>query len=210
MPNIPKKTTLRQFLFGDYDKDGVRNIDDPKPLDKSKKWPTRSSKFYHKTRMGGQDVKLSKVIHDTEKKNKQSTPLFRRLLKQNKGSYGRTKTVPSTLDKLVKHHHSDIRDTSAVTITTKDRKSAFKKAKQIKQKYKTDSKEYDNFYKKPKGGVYYGIHLGILGKNKERVEVQVKSKKMDEHSKKMHDTYKKGKNLSKYKKEGKELYKKGF
>ena len=210
MPSISKKTTLRQFLFGDYDKDNVKNIDDIRPLDKSKKWPPHGSKYYTKPRMGGQDVKMSTVLHKTEKKNKQSIPIFKRLLKQNKGSYGRTKTVPSTLDKLVKKHHHRVHDTSAITITTKDRKTAFKKAKELKKKYKTDPKEYDNFYRKPKNGVYYGIHLGILGKNKERVEVQIKSKKMDEHGKQMHDAYKKGKDLASFKKKGKELYKQGY
>lgn len=210
MPNLSRKTTLRQFLFGDIDHDSVKNIDDYRPLDKSKSWPSPNSKYYHKAHMGGQDVKLSKVLYDTETKNKQGASTFNRLLKENKGSYGRVKTVPSTLDKLVQYHHNDIHDTSAVTIVTKDRKSAYKKASELKKKYKHDPKESDDFYKKPKNGVYYGLHLGLFGKNKERVEVQIKSKKMDEHGKKMHSAYKKRKDLTKFKKKGKELYKEGY
>ena len=210
MPIIQKKTTLRQYLFGDYDKDHVKNIDDYRPLDKTKKWPDRGSKYYHKPRMGGQDVKMSKVLYDVERNNKKPASLLKKILKENPNSYGRVKTVPSTLDKLNRRHHSKIHDIGAVTIVTKNRKEAYKTANKLKKKYRHDPDETDDFYKRPKGGAYYGIHLGLLGKNRERVEVQIKSKKMDEHSKKMHDVYKKQKDLTKFKKIGKDLYNKGY
>jgi len=40
MSRPKKNTTLRQFLFQDFDSDGVKNVDDPYPYDKSRsRWP---------------------------------------------------------------------------------------------------------------------------------------------------------------------------
>jgi ppGpp synthetase/RelA/SpoT-type nucleotidyltranferase len=229
-----KDISNKEYMFGDFDKDGVKNIDDPKPFNpKVSKYPKQADnpKYYHKARYGDgkQEVLLSEELKQFEKHNNKRSPILKLFLKENKGSYGRIKTVPSTMKKLrtryltprslTKDERKDnqvgIMDIAGVTVRTKDRKEANKKASEIKKKYRYDPRETDNYYKNPKGNVYFAHHIGLKHpKNKEiRVEVQVKSTKMDLLHDKMHKAYKRDKPKAvnkRFRKPAKKLFDLGF
>lgn len=204
---------LNEFIFSDYDKDGTKNIDDPKPFDKNvDDFPSQVNNLdhYRDTRFGGGEVKLSDVLKKTYDTNQASSQKLKKILKDNPGSYGRIKTVPSTLNKLVQKYGEKIHDTAGITIIAKNRKEVYKIANDIKKKYSFDPSETDDFYKNPKGRVYRAYHIGLLDENGSRIEVQVKTKPMAELHKEMHEAYKNQEDLMKFKKRSDKLYKQGY
>jgi (p)ppGpp synthase/HD superfamily hydrolase len=195
----------------DYDKDGVRNIDDPFPFDSShSKWPKieKQPRYYQRARYGGLDLKFSNVLMNIENHNNQHSKGVQNIVRSNKNSVGRIKTIPSTINKLAETGLMDIGDIAGVKILTKDRKQAYDKMLEVKQQFRTNPKYYDDFYKKPKNKVYYGLHAEVL--NPFPTEVQVKSRKMDALSIKTHLLYKRHQDMTKYVKIGKHLFNLGF
>jgi len=214
---IKKNITNGEFIYGDFDKDGTLNIDDPKPFDPGvSKYPTHEEnpKYYHKARYGDgeREVLLSDELRAIERYNNDKAPHMKTFLKENPGSFGRIKTVPSTMKKLRTRHLDNIKDVAGVTILTTTRRQATTKAWQIKKKYMFDPKETDDYYKNPKGGEYFAHHIGVVSKKNPRLnlEVQVKTKKMFALHKEMHTAYKKGKSSPAHKKKAKKLFKMGF
>ena len=213
MSRPKKSTTLRQFLFQDFDSDGVKNIDDPYPYDKSRsRWPDAKKKpsYYHKARYGGFDTKMSTVLMEIEKNNNNHGVLMRSFIRENPGSSGRVKTIPSTIGKLSKQGLSNLHDVAGAKVISKDRKSARAKKSQIRKKYRNDPKEYDDFYRTPGKGGYRAFHVGLVGKNNRRCEVQVKTKPFDDLSVEMHEVYKRGGDLSPFEKRALKFFKQGF
>jgi|TARA_R100000093_G_scaffold71646_1_gene48172 ppGpp synthetase/RelA/SpoT-type nucleotidyltranferase len=214
----PKKlenVSNKEYIFDDFDKDGVANIDDPKPFNsKVSKYPehSESKAYYHKARYGGGEVLLSEELSAIEEHNNRRTKLLKKFLKGNPKSIGRIKTVPSTMKKLRQRYIQNLKDVAGATVLTKNRKQANVRTDQIKKKYRFDKKETDNYYKNPLGGVYYAHHIGLIdSRNKDiRLEVQVKSKKMFNLHKKMHIAYKKNQPTKIFKKRAKKLFDLGF
>lgn len=209
---INKNVSNRSWMFGDYDEDGVKNIDDPKPLNPKISKANEDKKFWMKSNFYGGEVKLSDELLALQKNNNSYTPKLKQILRDNKGSFGRIKTVPSTLKKLRERNILSIGDIAGATILTKNRKQAYKKEKSLSKKYSFDPLARDDFYKDPKGNVYYAIHNKVLlKKNDPRgIELQIKSKKMSNLGKEMHPYYKKGKLPSFFSKKSKKLYKLGY
>lgn len=206
---INKNVSHRKWMFGDFDKDGVANIDDPKPLDpKIKKWDKPSP---NKTSFGDNEVKLSNELKAIERHNNSYAPFLVQFMRNNNVKIGRVKSVPSTIKKLRERHIDKIKDLIGAMMVTKNRKEAFRRSRDIERRYRTDPKEKDDYYRNPLGDVHYGIHQGLLfGKNNKRMELQIKSKPMFEHDKKIHPYYKSNKSLKRFIKKGKELYRKGY
>ncbi len=213
MSRPKKNTTHRNYLFGDFDGDGVKNIDDYRPFDRKRSKfpdPKKNPEYYHKSRYGGFDTNLSDVLLNIENQNNRNAPLLKKTLRQNPGSYGRVKTVPSTIGKLAKRGLGDLHDTAGATIVEKNRASAKAKRNQVRKKYRTDPKESDNFYKKPGKGGYMAFHEGLIGKNDSRLELQIKTAPMEKLHKDMHEAYKLGKDLTGFKTKAFKLRKLGF
>lgn len=187
-----KPTTNNTLLFGDIDKDGVRNIDDPRPFNKTISTPPEHKSYYTKARFSGHDIKLSDELKALERHGNKYSPLLKKFLEENRNSYGRIKTVPSTMKKLRTRHIQNVGDIAGVTVEVDNYKQVKEKVAQIKKRYKTILNKEDNFYKKPKGGVYYAHHLTITDKKGNEMEVQIKTHKQAKLHARMHHIYKKG------------------
>ena len=90
-------------MFGDFDRDGIKNIDDLYPFNNKKKNypnPNKPGQYYIKSRYGNNETLLSDVLKNIYKRNDQNSAKLNSLLHSNPGSFGRTKTVPSTIKKL--------------------------------------------------------------------------------------------------------------
>ena len=210
---IKKNTTFRSYLFGDFDGDGTKNIDDPKPFDpKKSKWPSpkKNPGYYHKARWGNNEVLLSDELRAWKKNNNRYRPLLNKFLNDNPGAEGRIKTVPSTMKKLRERYINKLGDIAGVRVLTNNRATAKKAFERTKRKYPYDPKETDDYYAKPLGKVYYAYHTSLKGKKGVRVEAQFKSREMSSLSDKTHKAYKLKKPMRKYIKKGKMLYKKGY
>ncbi len=210
---IPKKTTLKKLMFGDFDGDGVKNIDDPKPFSSKKKLypdPYRSKTYYNKSRYGNNETLLSDVLKSIYKTNNKNALNMNTFLKNNPKAFGRTKTVPSTIKKLNEKYYDELTDIHGTTIVVNTRKQVFNKVAELKKKYKVVKDK--NYYSNPQGGVYYAYHL-IIDKKGTLIEVQVKTRKMFELvHKKMHSAYKNKdtKKLNAMKQLAYDLYKRGY
>ena len=210
---IPKNITLKKLIFGDFDGDGVKNIDDTRPFsNKKSKYPDpyKSKIYYQKSRYGNNETLLSKTLKSIHTKNNKNAKTMTTFIKNNPGAFGRTKTVPSTIKKLDSKYYNDLSDVHGTTIVVTSRAQVYNKIKQLKKKYTVIQDK--NYYKNPQDGVYYAYHL-IIQKNNAKIEVQVKTRMMMKmvHMK-MHTAYKNKdqKKLSQFKKLAKELYNKGY
>jgi hypothetical protein len=79
---VPKETTQREYIYGDFDKDGIKNIDDLHPFRKDTKEELeneeKNPEFWKKSQLHGGEVKLSNELHALERyNNKFSQPLKR-------------------------------------------------------------------------------------------------------------------------------------
>jgi len=211
-PQKLKKVGVREYIYGDFDKDRVKNVDDPRPFDPEiKQYPNidKNPRFYHKAQYGGTEVKLSTALLNIEKYNNAQRPFLKRFLRTQKNSSGRIKTVPSTIDKLSKRGITQLSDVSALTIETQNRKQAYQRASVLKKVYKTVPKQYSDYYRKPLFQ-HRALHLGLINPRGNNVEVQVKSSRFAALDRLAHGSYKRGRIPQKLIKRGQELYSKGY
>lgn len=206
---IKKDTTNNQWLFSDFDKDGIKNIDDGYPLNKEKgQIPKNNPTYFHKTRMVDTEIKLSNVLLRVRKHIKSFEPHFQKFLKENPQAKGRIKSVASVINKTVNKKMYNMGDIAGVKLLTKDRKEAYNLNKHIR-KTQNVKRKYDDFYKNPKDKVYYALHNDLKLPNKQSMEIQIKSIEMDNFAKTTHTGYKKQKSQKKFIKEGRRLYRLG-
>jgi len=220
-----KNVGIRRFLFSDFDRDGVKNVDDYKPFDRSvKKYPDgkKHPNYYHRARFGNDEnnVLLSSELLSLERLNNKRADFLNGFLASNKGSFGRIKSVPSTMKKLRERFYNPkvfsgevgVFDVAGATILSNTRRGAFVKAKNIRGRYRVDEAQSDNYYANPKDNVYYAVHLGLVDSRNPniRLEVQSKSKRMYDFQKGVHSAYKRGERLDRFVKPSKRLFDLGF
>ena len=226
IPKSWKNINQQKFIFGDFDKDGVKNIDDPYPFDKSRSQAPpfvlpnlQPNPYYHKARFSGGEIKLSYALQRIESLNNQNTPIIKKFIKDNPNAYGRVKTVASTMDKLTKRYYPQLGDVSGVTIETNKRIEAQRKFNQLKNKSNVVAGSVDDYYSKPLNGVYSAYHLTLKnpplknGYPERRLEVQIKTHKMKQLHSEMHPVFKKGiveKERLSFAKRLKRLYSQGY
>jgi len=216
-------------MYSDFDKDGVKNIDDPYPADSKKfRWKDarKHPEYYRKARYGNNEVLLSEELQAIERYNNSRIPFMNKTIAKNKPSKVRIKTVPSTIKKLREKYleprtlskeerrtnRIGIYDIVGMKIVTKNRKEALRKSAIVKKKNKTDKVLYDNYYRKPKGDVYYAVHHSIINPKdrKQRIEMQITSKRMSNLADSTHSAYKHKESMQKYIKKGKKLFREGY
>ena len=83
-----------------------------------------------------------------------------------------------------------IGDIGALTIETKNRKDALTLTKKIRATLPNLKKKFNNFYAKPTGGIYRAYHVQLIDKNKNQLELQIKSSKMAKLHAQLHPYYK--------------------
>jgi len=213
----PQRTTsLHTLMFGDFDKDGIMNIDDPKPFNPNvKKMPmvNRNYKRYHTSQYADPETKLSTELMAIKHYNDSHAKALHHILRAGRHAVGRVKTVPSTIHKLRKKYIHHIGDVAAATHITKTRAEAFAARKRTRKHlesrgFRRITHRSDNYYKKPKNG-HYGLHdtWDIHGR---KVELQYKSRHMQQLDVKMHPHYKKKKIPPKFISMGHYLYRRGY
>jgi ppGpp synthetase/RelA/SpoT-type nucleotidyltranferase len=219
---VNRNTTLTSYLFGDFDRDGVKNADDPYPFNRSKsKWPNGLS-YYQRSRFGGGEVLLTEALKKTQDFNNHNIPLYKTLLRNNPGSYGRVKSVPSTIRKLVNKEWAEKRpksmrifDSVGLTIPLIRRKEVYKKAKDLVARrgdgYSRIIERENHYSNLVRGKGAYGAYHLIVGDSRgRRAEIQVKTKKFADLTNEMHPYYKAGKIPDRFKTRALALFRKGY
>jgi hypothetical protein len=215
---VKKNTTHKQYLYGDFDKDKITNIDDPRPFNpKQQEIITRM----HSLRRLDKEVPLSKVLKMVEARIGRHRKVLKTAIAENPGAYGRLKSVPSYLKKLLIKESTKkgrrIFDIAAISLTPERREDVLKAHTQNIEKfskYRLDV-DSDSMFKKPKPGGFRGINVTGYYKGG-ALEMQFKTKKMAEVAGRMHPWYKKRdtqegrEKLAEFKKETDELAKQGL
>ena len=180
-PRLIKRSALtnRQFLYGDFDRDKTRNIDDALPYDPTQKGST-------------EEILLSDEIQNLENYRESFEGTTEEMAKdfEKKGYMikHRVKTPYSIMNKLRRNYLDSIQDIGGVLILVDTKDQAKKAAKYVESKYNIIDK--DDYYKTPKQG-YEAIHFNVIFKDNIH-EIQIKTK--DDFKKHLawHLAYKKG------------------
>jgi len=193
-----KSMTNRQYIHGDYDKDGVVNIDDKRPFDKK-----RSDRV-------NPEVSLSATFRYINKKRRKAKKVAKPIAKKYDMKY-RIKDTYSTINKAVRTNPGITNDFIGL------RKETFKRAKAKKQWHKFNKNQnipksgQENKYKTLAGtnNPYRAFHSNF--KIKEfGTEAQFRTKKFGKLNDKMHTEYKKTGNIKKFIPKSKELINLGY
>lgn len=177
-----------QAIFGDYDKDGVANINDVSPLDKSKMGKVEQIEL---------DQTFKKLI---DLKNNLDDKMYKALDKLDKKApknaefYARTKTPFSIVKKLVDKRLLDpkkgLTDMIGTTVVVSDHKELEKVKNDIQKGLMGEVLDFDDFYKFPNNG-YRAYHF-IVEFEGMPVEIQLKTKRQKQLNEVSHEFYKKG------------------
>ena len=175
-------------VYGDFDKDGIVNIDDANPLDKTKSGQVEGVEL-RKTfdKLLGVKAELDEIMYDAVETLDEKAP---------KGAdiYARTKTPYSILKKLVEKRMLDpkrgLTDMIGTTIAVDNQKELEKVRDDIDGGLLGKVLDRDDFYKTPNAG-YMAYHYIVEYKGVP-VEVQLKTKNMKKLHEVSHEAYKNG------------------
>ncbi len=171
----------RSYLFGDFDNDGVPNIDDKYPFNKRKKGRVT-------------EISLAKELNAYRKaalEYKKETLKINNYFKAKgyKTKY-RVKSVNSILNKLRRKRLATVQDIGGVMILTKSPEGSYKAGQMLKKNFKVV--DTDDYYQKPLSKFYRALHYVILVNGK-YLEVQIKTSKEASIHLRVHTKYKEGK-----------------
>jgi len=222
----PKSSdTIEHFLFGDYDEDGVMNIDDPAPFDPDiSEYPEirEDPEYYLQARFGSPDLLFSDVLLSIKHHNDSQAPILWDFLQQNPGAFGRVKSVPSTINKLyrkpVKASNGEeifaidtFKDIVGASLVMDNREQVYKMGDYINKSYDVIPGMSKDFYElNDRSDPYRGLHHTIRDKEGRRLEVQMRSKPFDDLSVQVHPYYKAGEDMSQFMDEVDRLIDEGF
>jgi hypothetical protein len=177
-----------QGIFGDYDGDGVTNVNDLNPLDKKKVGRVDNIEIDETFRKlidlkNDLDVKMYEVLDELDKK-----------APKNAEFYARTKTPFSIVKKLVDKRLLDpkkgLTDLIGTTVVVSNQKELEKVKKDLDNGLMGDVLDFDDFYENPNNG-YRAYHYIVLFKGTP-IEVQLKTKMQKQLNEVSHEFYKKG------------------
>jgi len=193
-----KNTTNKQYIHGDYDKDGVPNIDDKRPFDKSRKGSVNP------------EVSLSKTIRYVDQKRREAKKIAKPIAKKYGMQY-RIKDTYSAINKAVRLSPGVTSDFIGLRKETIKREEAKKKWMLFNKQQNVPKSGQDNKYKTLAGtnNPYRAFHSNLMIK-KFGAEAQFRTKKFGKLNDKMHTEYKKTGNTKRFIPFSKKLIRLGF
>lgn len=193
-----KRMTNRQYIHGDYDGDGVANIDDKKPFNKKK------------SKRVNPEVSLSTTIKYIESKRRAAEKIARPIAKRHKMKY-RIKGTYSVINKRVRSASNVSGDFIGFRGETMTRSEAIAKWKKFNKTLKVKRSGQDNKYKTLKGSKnpYRALHsdFELEGYG---TEAQFRTKKFGKLNDEMHIVHKNRGDTSKFLPRSKKLIKQGY
>lgn len=187
---IPRSISNEEFLFGDFDNDGISNIDDKYPNDPSKRIPINKE-----LRLGDelQTLKSYADMHSPLLKTFSGIIKHKLNVPEDRIS-SRVKHEISIMNKLRKKYLKEVTDVAGMRILAKD----FDELERFEQGLRTfftnstDGYDEKNYYKKqlPNNPCYRGSHF-VSKYNGLHVEVQLQTERVHQVADKFHKIYKK-------------------
>jgi ppGpp synthetase/RelA/SpoT-type nucleotidyltranferase len=187
-PNVnPRKY---EGIMGDYDKDGLPNADDPKPLVATK----RAKKSIEQLKFA--DI-FQNLLNRTDVMYEEMNEFVEKLKKQKPADanlYARTKTPYSIINKLIESRLLDekrgLKDVVGTTLTFDTEQELFDFADKVKNGQLGNVIDYEDMYQQLRGDGYRAIHV-IIEQNGIPIELQLKTKRQKAFNEMTHDLYKK-------------------
>ena len=175
-------------IFGDYDNDGIMNVDDEEPLNASKKSNVEALKFADSfDYLLNVKSQLDDIMEDSIEILKNNSP-------ETADIYARTKTPYSILKKLIFKRMLDpkkgLTDMVGTTIAVDNYKQLQSVKNEIQSGILGEVMDFDDFYANPNAG-YMAYHFIVRVKGIP-VEVQLKTKRMKKLNMISHEFYKDG------------------
>lgn len=175
---LHKNITNNTFLFGDADKDSVKNIDDSHPLDPKKNESPEMKLSEELGRIDEERTKYKGVVKGVEG----------RLKRQGFKTQSRVKGRNSIVNKLRRNYFRELKDIGGVMVLTKDKAESYNVGRFIEGNFFVVEKK--DYYIAPKDGYYRALHYVVRMGEGQLVEVQVKTEKEYELHQKGHYSYK--------------------
>jgi hypothetical protein len=186
---LETRTSKYPGIFGDYDGDGVLNVDDPNPLEAGDKQTVEEIK------LSDEIAKLIDFRADADEKRKRFVQKVKSLAQNEKDVLSRTKTPFSIINKMRRKMFSGpnqgLTDLIGAMVIFDKHEDVENFAKQVNAGKLGQVLEFDDYYSKPKAG-YMAYHWNILFE-KTPVELQVKSTRLKKIAGYAHTLYKTGK-----------------
>lgn len=180
MPYVKKNTSNRSLMFGDFDDDRVRNIDDKYPFNKKKK-------------QQASELMLSEELHKVRnvalKHKNILDPTLEDLRRQGFKVKGRIKGTTSIINKLRRKGIGNIKDLAGGMIIARDTDEIYRALDYLKDNYNVV--EIEDFYETPHpSGMSYKVVHTLIEKDGMYMEVQIKTMEDYVQSQKTHTSYK--------------------
>jgi len=172
------------WILGDFDKDGVANADDIKPLDKNK------AKRIDEPSITSGIKSLISLKNTLDSKMYSFINELKDIAPNKSKIYARTKTPYSVLDKLIKKRLSTITDLIGTTVVTNDKNELDTVKKYVQSGEMGKVTEFEDMYKSPKKG-YRAYHF-LIDRDGMSIELQLKTKRQKALNELTHEPYKLG------------------
>lgn len=174
-------------IFGDFDNDGILDVDDPDPYN-----------LEQPSRFTIEEVKLSDEFRELIEIRKEMEEAKERMIDDlitlgGRKAYGRTKTPISTINKLRRKRlfgEKGLTDMIGTTVIADNYKDLMRIVGSIEDGELGTIIEHEDYYSQPKNG--YRAHHYILERDGFPIEVQVKTARMAEIGMLSHQPYKEG------------------
>jgi (p)ppGpp synthase/HD superfamily hydrolase len=184
-----KNSTYKDLWTGDFDNDGIKNIDDTRPFNNKIK------------RRVNKEISLSEKWNGLKGREKKYRKDIKDLSKIVGAKKGRIKKSYSTIGKQMGRYLENVKDMGGLRVLTNNKSENNKVLNNIKNKFPKCRKdtnkncifEVENKYKQKDRNTlpYLGYHIGLRYKGLP-YEVQIKCKDMQKIQNNAHLYYKKG------------------
>ena len=172
-----RSITREEYLFGDFDRDGVMNIDDAAPFDRSRGQATEVS-------LGSELLFLKAYGRQYRRGVEGIRAFFERYGYETKG---RVKTPESLINKFRRKYLDYVTDVGGVQVLVDTLPQVYEVADLIQRNF--DVVEVEDYYKHPKPDGYMALHF-LVRYGGRIYEIQVKRRSDYEKHLKWHKEYK--------------------
>lgn len=184
-------TNNKQYMLGDFDDDGIKNIDDKFPF-------IPSDETVEETKLSDAVEKVNDIHDENIILSKEIVDEFKHFIKNERGDeniknvQSRVKAPISTLNKAIDKGIPEIWDFIGIRYLGTDYEDLKQLSVNMKQKYNVIPDSFKDYYLNPKKG-YKGIHFTFIDPQTDsKIEVQFQTERIGKVALINHYLYKHG------------------
>ncbi len=186
---IPAKLSKYKGVFGDFDGDGILNVDDPNPY-----VPGDGKTTVEEVKLSDELEKIIDFRKSYDQSREEFVEILRKSAEGESDILSRTKTPYSIINKLRRKRlvgKKGLTDVIGTMVVFPDQKSLEAFKDKVNAGKLGEVLEFDDYYKKPQAG-YRAYHWNVVYKGSP-VEIQAKTERIKKIAGANHTLYKEGK-----------------